>query len=93
MSIPHKAMRTMRIIALPLARPKIPPDHGLKLHAVFNPNRMLVYYHFDLSRNDTTNKDDQSTIKRAVKWASTKSADLWAEFGKAPEGSWKAGVC
>ncbi|OAX42136.1 hypothetical protein K503DRAFT_854161 [Rhizopogon vinicolor AM-OR11-026] len=89
MSILPKAARTMRIIALPLARPKIPPDQGLKPHAVFNPNRMLVYYHFDLSGGDTVNKDDQSAIKRTVKWASIKAADLWAGFGKAPEGSWK----
>lgn len=90
MSILPKAMRTMRIIALPLARPKIPPDQGPKLHAVFNPNRMLIYYHFDLSQGDAVNKDDRSAIKRTVKWVSTKAADLWAGFGKAPEGSWKA---
>jgi len=90
MSIPPKAMRTMRIIALPLARPKIPPEHSLKSHAVFNPNRMLIYYHFDISQGDIVGKEDHSVIKRVVKWASTKSADLWASFGKAPEGSWKA---
>jgi len=92
MSMLPKAMRTMRIIALPLARPKIPPDPGLKPHAVFNPNRMLIYYHFDLSQGDAVNKDDQSAIKRTVKWVSTKAADLWAGFGKAPEGSWKASL-
>ncbi|KAG1745868.1 mitochondrial K+-H+ exchange-related-domain-containing protein [Suillus paluster] len=89
MSTLPKAMRTMRIIALPLSRPKTPPDHGLKPHAVFNPNRMLIYYHFDLSQSNSINRQDQSAIKRAVKWASTKAADLWAGFGKAPEGSWK----
>ncbi|KAG0704260.1 mitochondrial K+-H+ exchange-related-domain-containing protein [Suillus ampliporus] len=89
MSTLPKAMRTMRIIALPLARPKIPPDHGLRPHAVFNPNRMLIYYHFDLSQGNSINRQDQSAIKRAVKWTSTKAADLWAGFGKAPEGSWK----
>jgi hypothetical protein len=92
MSILPKAVRTMRIIALPLARPKIPPEQGLKSHAVFNPNRMLIYYHFDLSQGDTANKDNRSAVKRGVKWASTKAADLWAGFGKAPEGSWKAGL-
>jgi hypothetical protein len=89
MSALPKAMRTMRIIALPLARPKIPPDQGLKPHAVFNPNRMLIFYHFDLSQGNNVKSQDQSSIKRAVKWASTKAADLWAGFGKAPEGSWK----
>ncbi|KAG1884992.1 mitochondrial K+-H+ exchange-related-domain-containing protein [Suillus subluteus] len=89
MSVLPKAMRTMRIIALPLARPKVPPDQGLKPHAVFNPNRMLIFYHFDLSQGNSVNSQDQSSIKRAVKWASTKAADLWAGFGKAPEGSWK----
>ncbi|KAG1748721.1 mitochondrial K+-H+ exchange-related-domain-containing protein [Suillus lakei] len=89
MSALPKAMRTMRIIALPLARPKIPPDQRLKPHAVFNPNRMLIYYHFDLSQGNSANRQDQSALKRAVKWASTKAADLWAGFGKAPEGSWK----
>lgn len=89
MSALPKAMRTMRIIALPLARPKIPPDQGLKPHAVFNPNRMLIFYHFDLSQGNSVKSQDQSAIKRAMKWASTKAADLWAGFGKAPEGSWK----
>lgn len=84
-----KVMRTMRIITLPLTRPKIPPDQGLKPHAVFNPNRMLIFYHFDLSQGNSVNSQDQSAIKRAVKWVSTKAADLWAGFGKAPEGSWK----
>lgn len=82
-------MRTVRIISLPLARPKIPPDQNLKPHAVFNPNRMLIFYHFDLSQVSSVESQDQSTVKRAVKWASTKAADLWAGFGKAPEGSWK----
>ncbi|KAG2155905.1 mitochondrial K+-H+ exchange-related-domain-containing protein [Suillus bovinus] len=89
MSTVPKAIRTMRIIALPLSRPKIPPDQGLKPHAIFNPNRMLIFYHFDLSQGSNVKLQDQSTIKRAVKWASTKAADLWAGFGKAPEGSWK----
>lgn len=89
MSALPKAMRTMRIIALPLARPKIPPDQGLKPHAVFNPNRMLIFYHFDLSQSNSVKSQEQSAIKRAVKWVSTKAADLWAGFGKAPEGSWK----
>jgi hypothetical protein len=91
MSALPKAMRAMRIITLPLSRPKIPPDRGLKPHAVFNPNRMLIFYHFDLSQGNSVNSQDQSAIKRAVKWVSTKAADLWAGFGKAPEGSWKAG--
>ncbi|KAG1792949.1 mitochondrial K+-H+ exchange-related-domain-containing protein [Suillus plorans] len=89
MSALPKAMRTMRIIALPLSRPNIPPDHGLKPHAIFNPNRMLIFYHFDLSQGNSVKTQDQSSIKRAVKWASIKAADLWAGFGKAPEGSWK----
>lgn len=89
MSALPKAMRTMRIIALPLSRPNIPPDHGLKPHAIFNPNRMLIFYHFDLSQGNSVKIQDQSGIKRAVKWASVKAADLWAGFGKAPEGSWK----
>lgn len=89
MSALPKAMRAMRIITLPLSRPKIPPDRGLKPHAVFNPNRMLIFYHFDLSQGNSVNSQDQSAIKRAVKWVSTKAADLWAGFGKAPEGSWK----
>ncbi|KAG2112300.1 mitochondrial K+-H+ exchange-related-domain-containing protein [Suillus discolor] len=89
MSALPKAMRTMRIIALPLSRPNIPPDHGLKPHAIFNPNRMLIFYHFDLSQGNSVKIQDQSGIKRAVKWASIKAADLWAGFGKAPEGSWK----
>ncbi|KAH7927756.1 hypothetical protein BV22DRAFT_247735 [Leucogyrophana mollusca] len=91
MSVVSKAVRSMRIIALPLTRPQVPPDTRLKPSAVFNTNRMLVYYHFNLmsAKGDGNIEAEQPRVKQLVKWMSTKAADVWAGFGKAPEGSWK----
>ncbi|KAH7914286.1 mitochondrial K+-H+ exchange-related-domain-containing protein [Hygrophoropsis aurantiaca] len=91
MAIAPKLVRSMRIIALPLTRPNIPPDKRLNPKAVFNPNRMLIYYHFNLisASGSASIEADRPRIKRLVKWASTKAADVWAGFGKAPEGSWQ----
>jgi len=74
----------MRIIALPLARAKFP----LKPHTVFNANRLLVYYHFNLV-SPCGAEGEQSWAKIFLSKVTTKAADIWANFGKAPEGSWK----
>ncbi|KIJ62596.1 hypothetical protein HYDPIDRAFT_114247 [Hydnomerulius pinastri MD-312] len=88
MSLLPKATRSMRIIALPLAKARNPPDSKLKPNAVFNTNRMLIYYHFNILTPHGT-VDDHSWAKILLKKVSTKAADIWANFGKAPEGSWK----
>ncbi|EGN98487.1 hypothetical protein SERLA73DRAFT_183524 [Serpula lacrymans var. lacrymans S7.3] len=91
MSSVRKTIRSMRILALPLARPKIPPEAVSNPNAIYNPNRMLIYYHFHLIPSSTsgTQENGQSRIKQLMTRASTKAAGVWAGFGKAPEGTWK----
>ncbi|KAH9851625.1 mitochondrial K+-H+ exchange-related-domain-containing protein [Lenzites betulinus] len=72
--IARNATRSMRIVALPLTRPP-KPLHG-------NAAGQLTYYHF------ITPPENTKTTTWA-KWAVTKASDLWAGFGKAPEGHWK----
>ena len=64
----------MRIIALPLA-PHSKPVNG-------KPVEHLTYYHF------VTPPEDKKKTSW-TKWVVTKSSELWAGLGKAPEGTWK----
>jgi hypothetical protein len=68
----------MRIIALPLTGAVRGPRHA------GNPSP-LVYYHFQMRL--------KAEKRRAgwVNWATGKASSVWAQFGKAPENSWK--VC
>ncbi|KAH7885241.1 mitochondrial K+-H+ exchange-related-domain-containing protein [Phlebopus sp. FC_14] len=91
MSALSRAQRSMRIIALPLTKVKSPPDPSLKANSVFNTNRMLIYYHCNIVSPHGADSD-QPWTKRILKKMSTKAADVWANFGKAPEGSWKLRV-
>ena len=75
MSVTPLAKRSMRILALPLVSPSKTPAAASSVH--------LTYYHFstpppriDKGRTWTT-------------WVSDKAAGVWADFGKAPEGTWK----
>ncbi|KAM5538589.1 hypothetical protein V8D89_007618 [Ganoderma adspersum] len=72
--IARSATRSMRIIALPLA-PHSKPVNG-------KPVEHLTYYHF------VTPPEDKKKTSWA-KWTVTKSSELWAGLGKAPQGSWK----
>ncbi|KAL1950835.1 hypothetical protein VTO73DRAFT_5959 [Trametes versicolor] len=72
--IARNATRSMRIIALPLATPS-KPVHG-------RPTEHLTYYHF-VTPPETTHTI--TWTKRIV----AKASDIWAGFGKAPEGNWK----
>jgi hypothetical protein len=97
MSVVPKTTRPMRIIALPLTRSAI----LRKNHRPTNTNGnaksdpALTFYHFQLRSPPEVDAKDgakgkkQGRIKTLAKWASTKAADTWAGFGKAPEGSWK----
>lgn len=66
----------MRIIAVPLTGAVRGPRH------TENPSP-LVYYHFQMRL--------MAEKRRAgwVDWATRKAASVWAQFGKAPESSWK----
>ena len=78
MSVLPRAMRTMRIIALPLA----PAAPSASASAV---PEHLTYYHFVTS---TDSKKSASWLN----WAVAKASDLWAGLGKAEEGTWKVRV-
>lgn len=47
---------------------------------------MTIYYHFNLTSPDELAKNKQSGMLNRL---TTKAADTWAGFGKAPKGSWK----
>ena len=64
----------MRIIALPLTPPAKMGNGKTAEH--------LTYYHF------VTPPDNLKTTSWS-KWVVAKASDLWAGFGKAPEGHWK----
>ncbi|KAF9221605.1 hypothetical protein BS17DRAFT_844166 [Gyrodon lividus] len=83
MSTVPKGTRLMRIIALPLDRAKMLP----KSHTGFSTNRMLIYYHFNLVSRGAEN--EHSWAKILLRKVTNKAADIWADFGKAPEGSCK----
>ncbi|OCH88456.1 hypothetical protein OBBRIDRAFT_795226 [Obba rivulosa] len=70
----------MRIIVLPLA----PATASASGSAV---REQLTYYHFVIPPDSS--KQKRNTLG---KWVTTKSADLWAGLGKAPEGTWKRRV-
>ena len=68
----------MRIIALPLTGPVRGPRHTEQPSP-------LVYYHFQMQP-----KAENRRVGWAD-WATGKATSFWAQFGKAPENSWK--VC
>jgi Mitochondrial K+-H+ exchange-related len=68
----------MRIIALPLTSSVRGPRHTEE-------SSPLVYYHFQMAPR-------AENMRRGwLDWATGKAASLWAQFGKAPESSWKVG--
>ncbi|GLB38163.1 hypothetical protein LshimejAT787_0500280 [Lyophyllum shimeji] len=92
MSIAPKALRKLRIIAIPLTRPRIraPPNASPCSQA-------LTYYQFQLSPPPVETPESRTPRSRwkpeggIAKWVTTKAADVWAGFGKAP-GGWKLKV-
>lgn len=86
----------MRIVALPLLRANVLSKKSSTTDKNGASDPTLTYYHFQLKapRSMTEAGDEseqQGRLKTWVSWASTKAADTWAGFGKAPEGNWK--VC
>jgi hypothetical protein len=98
MSVTPKALRQMRIITIPLTRPRAAFINSIQNERA---NRGLTYYQFQITSplkpsNTTSRSDDpkDSWLSRwtpeggVMKWVSTKAADTWAGFGKA-NGGWK----
>jgi hypothetical protein len=87
MSIPTKATRNMRIIAVPLTRP-----------IQRQPTRILTYYQFQIAHEKRPSSTPKGPTSRWIpeegiaKWASNKAASTWVSFGKA-EGGWKVRSC
>lgn len=83
MSLVPKPMPSLRIVALPLARARnATPSTALV-------NRPLVYYHFNLTLPPDAAAKNKSWTNGVFNKLTTMAADAWANFGKAPEGSWK----
>ena len=79
MSILPKTRLPMRIIALPLTSSVRGPRHTEEPSP-------LVYYHFQMPPKAENRRGGW------VDWA-TEAASVWAQFGKAPQDSWKVRVC
>ncbi|EKM51624.1 uncharacterized protein PHACADRAFT_127350 [Phanerochaete carnosa HHB-10118-sp] len=73
--VPQVAKQSLRIVALPLVTASRTPERSSSGH--------LTYYHF------ATPPPKQNGKRSWVQWATHKAADIWAGFGKAPEGHWK----
>ena len=73
MSAPRAAVQRMRILALPLTS-----------HA--SSSGRHIYYHFQTPPRAGASTNQKPGL---VKMATAKAAEMWAGFGKAPEGSWK----
>jgi hypothetical protein len=72
---PQLVKRSLRIVALPLVAASRTPESSSSGH--------LTYYHF------ATPPPEQDEKRDLAKWATQRAAELWAGFGKAPEGHWK----
>ncbi|KAH9997915.1 mitochondrial K+-H+ exchange-related-domain-containing protein [Russula vinacea] len=73
MSVVPKTRLPMRIIALPLTGSVRGPRH----------TEALVYYHFQMRPKAEKGRGGW------IDWATGKASSVWAQFGKAPENSWK----
>ncbi|KAF8582808.1 hypothetical protein K439DRAFT_1647417 [Ramaria rubella] len=71
----------MRIIALPLTTRATNSRVSTNLLP-------LTYYHFQSPSHKLDDKGKQNIVKRAT----SKAAETWAGFGKAPDGNWKRKV-
>ncbi|KAG6812107.1 hypothetical protein H0H92_004336 [Tricholoma furcatifolium] len=89
-----RPLRKLRIIAIPLTRPKI------AIHAQTPTSRILTYYQFQISppqkQGSETPVNGEARSRwmpegGLAKWITTKAAETWAGFGKA-KGGWKLKV-
>ncbi|KAH9002559.1 mitochondrial K+-H+ exchange-related-domain-containing protein [Lactarius hatsudake] len=76
MSIAAKSRLPMRIIALPLTSSVRGTRHA-------EGPSPLVYYHFQMPPKT------ENVRNGWMDWATGKASGLWAQFGKAPENTWK----
>lgn len=72
-----QAVRSLRIIALPLTRKPLSFKNALQ------DTHPLIYYHFQ------TPPVQEAARKGAIAWMTRTVTNAWSNFGKAPEGSWK----
>lgn len=90
MSVIQKSLRPMRIIALPLARPALLNGNHSPIGKLGLANPSLTYYQFQLTApREKTEEEEEGRTQNLVSWVTTKAADAWAGFGKAPQGNWK----
>ncbi|KAG6887330.1 hypothetical protein C0995_016149 [Termitomyces sp. Mi166 len=90
MSISSKFLRNLRIIAVPLTRPKIAPRRDAPAALTYY-QFQIGYPHQPASENVPENGSTRSRwIPEGgfVNWITTKAADTWAGFGKA-KGGWQ----
>ena len=85
-----QALRKMRIISVPLTRPRHPPAVDKK-----NAKRILTYYQFQISApkpasTSTSRSSGWLPEEGIANWITKKAANTWAGFGKA-KGGWR--VC
>ncbi|EKM79211.1 hypothetical protein AGABI1DRAFT_128372 [Agaricus bisporus var. burnettii JB137-S8] len=90
--IPKAPLRQMRIISIPLTRPKNP------YQGATDPKRILTYYQFQIpSRPNHPNPVRETKPKTkwrlpeegVIKFLQAKATSTWAGFGQAKEGSWQ----
>lgn len=98
-----ESLRKMRIVAIPLTRPRAVP--GVVAAANVNLNR-LTYYQFQISGEKEKGKQKETNATTTtgwrawpsqireeglVDWSTQKATDVWTGFGQAP-GGWRLRV-
>ncbi|KAF5360635.1 hypothetical protein D9756_004997 [Leucocoprinus leucothites] len=98
MSLVPRSLHQMRIIAVPLTRPKSLPRGRLE------PAHSLTYYQFQLSSPKSTKPDETASADKTrgksrwlpeegvVNYFQSKAAGIWSGFGKSKQGSWQLKV-
>lgn len=95
MSLSHRTLRKLRIIAVPLTRPKA---HSIR--APTEAKKMLTYYQFQMSSPKLSSKEGEGKVEEKPKsgwlpnegvaqFLQNKAAETWNGFGKKKEGSWQ----
>ncbi|KZP18919.1 hypothetical protein FIBSPDRAFT_791328 [Athelia psychrophila] len=92
MSVARKAMRPLRIIALPLTRPAHLSSITSSSTNAGATRTPLTYYQFQLKTPVDKTEEKEGRIAGYVTWGQGKAADMWASWGKAPPGNWKSRV-
>ncbi|KAF9452920.1 hypothetical protein P691DRAFT_755954 [Macrolepiota fuliginosa MF-IS2] len=96
MSLTPRSLRKMRIISVPLTRPRPPA------HRTTDTRQALTYYQFQITSSQHPPSENATEKKGAksrwlpeegiVKFLQGKAAATWTGFGKTEQGSWKLKV-